>query len=219
MAGGVRRFGGYAGRDVRINPDGSSGKPGIPSISCQNGPICMCRDTWFRCEPREDSILTAIRTLIADADWQFLKRAFQALPRRAYDLVVEPNRAAALCFARQWRPQLLIAPHYFLADWQRNEDEVKLPEPWEDPPLIVTAHGDDPADVWQPWLAGGYEVLVKPLLHAAQLDVAVRAALAKAADGPAVDMVSEYSAMAKHLAPRQGDSFAAEAAWAAPRTV
>ena len=160
--------------------------------------------------------MTAIRTLIADADWQFLKRAFQALPRRAYEVVVEPDRAAALCFARQWRPRLLIAPHYFLADWRRNEDEGTLPHPWEEPHLIVTAHGDDPADVWHPWLAQGYEVLVKPLLHAAQLDVALRAALSKADEGPPVDMVSDYWAMAKHLAPQQSDSFAVPVTWPPP---
>ena len=120
----------------------------------------------------------AIRTLIADPDWEFLRHAFQALPRSDFHVVVETDRKRALVFARHWQPAVLIAPAQFLEDWQRDEEYApggaRLP-----PHVLITAYGNDEPQTWQPWAARGYEVLLKPMVHPTQLHAAMEAVMRK----------------------------------------
>ena len=120
----------------------------------------------------------AIRTLIADPDWEFLRHAFQALPRREFHVVVEADRERALLFAKHWQPTVLIAPAQFLEDWQRDSDSGPMSAS-VCPHVLITAYDSDEPQTWQPWAAKGYEVLLKPMVHPTQLQAAMEAALRK----------------------------------------
>lgn len=121
----------------------------------------------------------AVRTLIADPDWEFLRRASQALPRSGYHVIVETDRRKALTFAKHWQPTVLIAPTRFLEDWQQDE-QCGPPDRALFPHVLITAYGSDEPGIWQRWAARGYEVLLKPLVHPTQLQAAIDAALRKA---------------------------------------
>lgn len=119
----------------------------------------------------------AIRVLIADPDWQFLRHAFQALPGGDYDVIVETDRSKAVTFAKHWQPKLLIAPSHFVEEWYEGREPAGPVSPC--PSVLITAYNSDEPGTWEPWAAKGYEVLLKPMVHPTQLHAAVEAVLSK----------------------------------------
>jgi hypothetical protein len=114
----------------------------------------------------------ASRILVADPDWQFLRQVFGALPRRDYRILVEAHPRRALRFASVWEPDVPVAPASLLEEWAPR-DRSALPGPGDSPSLLVTAYGADPGSAWKNWAVQGYEVLLKPLVHPAQVQAAV----------------------------------------------
>lgn len=123
-----------------------------------------------------------MRILITDPDWHLLRHAYQISRQEQHDVAAECIPAKAAAFAKQWKPDLIIATPQCLAKWQDMPGGMSGVT--GQARLVVTADSRDPDLQWTQWARGGVEILLKPLVHPAQLATAIAAAAAIVANRP-----------------------------------
>jgi len=116
------------------------------------------------------------RILVSDSDWRLLEFAYGDLRQRGYDVIVEASPQKALELARTWRPHVIIVAHGCLSEWDRHLSGG-LEAVLSGAAVLATIDPQDEASSWQRWVERGWEVLLKPLIHASQLRAATDAAL------------------------------------------
>ncbi len=121
----------------------------------------------------------SMKVLIADPDWYFLRQARDYLESRGHHVVQEDDPHAAARRADQWKPDLVIVsaelPDCCDGDLLNAFDRLH-----PRPAIILTAALERFDKAWRAWQRGGDELIIKPVLHASELHVALFAALKNA---------------------------------------
>ena len=123
----------------------------------------------------------SMRVLIADPDWHFLRQARDYFESHGHYVVQEADPDAAARRAEHWKPDLLIVsaelPACCDGDLLKTFDALQ-----PRPAIILTAPLERFDKAWRAWQRGGDEMIIKPVLHASELHVAVVTALKNAVD-------------------------------------
>lgn len=120
-----------------------------------------------------------MKVLILDSDDRFASQARRYFEAHANLVNRAEGPGEALQTARSWRPDLVIVD----ADSGNDELLRGLQAMPERPAILMTGWPDKVAHVWRAWQIGGDELLMKPLLQAAELQVAVMTAMENAVTG------------------------------------
>jgi len=121
-----------------------------------------------------------MKVLIADGDWHFSQQASRFLESRAHLVVCEPVLRAAMDQARRWLPDLVILSAELAVREGTMETLLSL-QPR--PAILLTERMDRFDRAWRAWQQGGDELLLKPVLSADDLHLAIVAARENAATG------------------------------------
>ncbi|MCY2930872.1 MAG: response regulator [Planctomycetota bacterium] len=120
-----------------------------------------------------------MKVLILDADDRFAEQARRYFESHAHLVVRAFSAAEALKTAQSWRPDLAVVD----AD-QASETLLRGVQALPDrPAILMTGWPENVGHVWRAWQSGGDELLMKPLLHAAEIQLAVATALENAVTG------------------------------------
>ncbi|MEI7835379.1 MAG: response regulator [Planctomycetota bacterium] len=120
-----------------------------------------------------------MKVLIFDADDRFADQAQRYFESHA-DLVLRAFSAAeALKAAQSWRPDLAIIDADLAGETLLRGVQA-LPGR---PAILLTGWPDKVAHVWRAWQTGGDELLMKPLLHTDELQMAAATARENAVTG------------------------------------
>ena len=123
--------------------------------------------------------MAVMKVLIADNDWRFAQQAGEYLESKAHLVVHQPKPKEALATIEHWQCELVILSAE-LAEKGMLEAINKLPNR----PAIVLAGRLDQYDcVWRAWQKGGDDILMKPIFHTQDLQLAMVTALENAAGG------------------------------------
>jgi len=93
-----------------------------------------------------------------------------------HQVIAESAPNDALAVARQWLPDVIVAPTPCLHAWASGRTEG-LEEILPNSSFLVTAEASENLAPCLQWLGRGHEVLLKPVIHSAELVVAVEAAI------------------------------------------
>jgi CheY-like chemotaxis protein len=117
----------------------------------------------------------SMKVLVIDPDPQFLNTVCDLYEPRGHAVVHETDTAIAIARAHHWQPDVVIVS----AEIERccNGDLLsQLAQVEGRPAILLTAHMDRFDKAWRAWQRGADELLLKPVLHPADLDAAVLAA-------------------------------------------
>ena len=127
--------------------------------------------------------LMRAKILVADSDRKILRVAFETLRDQGFRVIAETAPAEVLRMARQWRPDLIIAPASCLRIWDIDPAEgldTVLPEF----SFLVTANSPEELTPWERWIGRYCEILIKPVVHPMELVAAVEDAMAASKQHP-----------------------------------
>ena len=117
-----------------------------------------------------------MKILIADSDWQFLRQAREYLEPMGHLVVNESDPDAAARRAENWKPDVVMVS----AELPACSDGsllAQLENIHPRPAIVLTALLEKFADAWRAWQHGGDELIIKPVLHASELHVALLVAM------------------------------------------
>ena len=117
-----------------------------------------------------------MKILIADADAAFTRKVTQTLESRGHYVAEEADPPAALARALRWKPDVVLvnAAQPPVADGDLLEQLARI---HPRPAVLLTANLDEFAIAWRAWQRGGDEVLLKPVLRASEIHVAIAVAI------------------------------------------
>ena len=118
----------------------------------------------------------ASRILVTDSDTQILTFSLGALREHGFRVIVECSASEALRIAQQWLPDLIIAPASCLLGWASDRHEG-LQGILPSSAFLLTTFDSEDLEPFQEWIGRRCEVLMKPLIHSAQLIIAVESAI------------------------------------------
>ena len=121
----------------------------------------------------------AMKILIADPDWHFLRQAREHLEPMGHLIVHEADPEAALERAESWKPDIVMLSAE-LPECSDGEMLAALDSIQPKPAVILTAGLEKFAEAWRAWQRGGHELIIKPVLHPSELHVALIVALKNA---------------------------------------
>jgi len=117
-----------------------------------------------------------MKILIADNDWQFLRQAREYLEPMGHLVVHESDPDAALGRGESWKPDVVMIS----AELPACSDGALLGQLQNirpRPAIVLTAPLEKFGDAWRAWQRGGDELVIKPVLHASELHVALLVAM------------------------------------------
>jgi DNA-binding response OmpR family regulator len=120
-----------------------------------------------------------MKVLIADNDWRFAQQATNYLESKAHLVAHKPLAKDTLAAIEHWQCDLVILSAELAQDGLL-EAINKMPQR---PAVILTGRLDQYDSIWRAWQKGGDDVLMKPILHATDLQVSIVTALESAAAG------------------------------------
>ncbi len=117
----------------------------------------------------------SMKVLIVETDWHFLRQVRGFLEPRGHLTLYEPDPERALQRAEHWKPDLAIISA------EREEccagDVLeRFGQLQPRPAILLTAALAKFGEAWRAWQHGGDELLLKPLVHPAELHAAIIAA-------------------------------------------
>ena len=121
----------------------------------------------------------SLKVLIVDPDWRFTQQASAFLESYAHLVVQESRPQQALAHAKRWRPDLVVISAELVQQGLMDSLYGIKPRP----AVLLTGWLDRYDRVWRAWQNGGDELLIKPVLKAQELHLAIVAALENAAAG------------------------------------
>jgi len=121
----------------------------------------------------------SMKVLIVDPDQHFCEMATKYLESHAHLTVTTADTADALAQVRGWQADLVIVAGEVVDRAFMNSLYGMRPRP----AVLVTEHLDSFGRAWRVWQMGGDELLMKPVLRAAELHEAIVTALENAAAG------------------------------------
>ena len=121
----------------------------------------------------------SLKVLIADSDWRFAQQASNYLEDRAHLVVHEPRAKEALAQAQKWHPDLVIISDELAEKGLLGSLTAMNPRP----AVLLNGWMDRYDRLWRAWQLGGDELLVKPVFHSHDLQLAIMAAMKNAAAG------------------------------------
>jgi DNA-binding response OmpR family regulator len=120
-----------------------------------------------------------MKVLILDSDDRFAEQARRYFEAHAHLVIRATCPAEAIKTAQSWRPELVIVD----ADASTEALLRGLQALPERPAILMTGWPDKVAHVWRAWQIGGDELLMKPLLQVAELQLAAVTAMENAVTG------------------------------------
>ena len=117
----------------------------------------------------------SMKLLVIDRDPRFLNTVCDLFEPRGHVVVHETDTATAIARAHHWQPDVIVVS----AEIDRccNGDLLsQLAQVECRPAVLLTAHMDRFDKAWRAWQHGADELLLLPVLHSSDLDMAVLAA-------------------------------------------
>ena len=117
----------------------------------------------------------SMKLLVIDRDQRFLNTVCDLFEPRGHAVVHESDADAAIARAHHWQPDVILVSAE-IDRCCRGDLLTQLAQVEGRPAILLTAHMDRFDQAWQAWQRGADELLLKPVLHPADLDAAVLAA-------------------------------------------
>jgi DNA-binding response OmpR family regulator len=118
----------------------------------------------------------SLKVLLCDTDWRFVDRATQYLSAHGHQVLAEAIPSEAMELSKRWKPDVVVLAS---ESTEGHNDKIlkqlkHLPNP---PAILLTGQLDHFDAAWRAWRKGGDEVLLKPVINAAELHTAIIAAM------------------------------------------
>lgn len=120
-----------------------------------------------------------MKVLILDADDRFAEQAQRYFESHAHLVLRASSASEALKSTQSWRPDLAILDADLASETLLRGVQA-LPGR---PAVLLTGWPENIGHVWHAWQTGGDELLMKPLLHADELQLAAATAMENAVAG------------------------------------
>ena len=114
----------------------------------------------------------SLKVLLVDSDWYFLNQATNILESRGHHVLQEPDPAEAVERARRWRPDVAMVD-VRLPVVHQGELLAQLADIQPRPAIVLLSALGDFEKAWKAWQRGGDDVLFKPILHPADVHLAI----------------------------------------------
>jgi CheY-like chemotaxis protein len=117
-----------------------------------------------------------MKILVADPDWDFLRKVRQYLEPVGHLVVHEADPDAAISRADHWKPDIVMV-NAEMPECADGELLTALESIQPRPAVVLTASLEGFSEAWRAWQRGGDELVIKPVLHPSELHVALIVAL------------------------------------------